>query len=386
MDNRKILFGWDKNHQKKAIAQIESDKQNVNRTDADQSIYAFQGGQAVFEFVGGDLTKVSYDFRNKVLKGDYASLTYVNRIRDWKLGEGTVVYHLDRNGDRDAMVDPYTGMAYVLEAKTDAKGNHVADRVLVWPVNLAEDEYGNVISRDKITTSRIATVGENADGYEEHEVLDVTNHSGKEIPEENRPSYDHTESGSITGTWKSGNGEESHQETTQNTNQQGQNLNGEVVLNGNNGDFLKTMDPVYDEHGLVLYYQRSNEIYEKGTNLYDRNGDFVRHKNSDFLEEYNKAADTLLEHTDLYDGKEDQETQTQTRLYHRKGESYILENTWFTSDKTPNDPFHTEETAGQADLLKRLPAGTYILEELSVPKGSGYVKAMTKAVTVGETK
>lgn len=99
MDNRKILFGWDKNHQKKAIAQIETDKQNVNRTDAGQSIYAFQGGQAVFEFVGGDLTKVSYDFRNKVLKGDYASLTYVNRIRDWKLGEGTVVYHLDRNGD-----------------------------------------------------------------------------------------------------------------------------------------------------------------------------------------------------------------------------------------------------------------------------------------------
>lgn len=386
VDNRKILFGWDKNHQKKAIAQIESDKQNVNRTDAGQSIYAFQGGQAVFEFVGGDLTKVSYDFRNKVLKGDYASLTYVNRIRDWKLGEGTVVYHLDRNGDRDAMVDPYTGMAYVLEAKTDAKGNHVADRVLVWPVNLAEDEYGNVISRDKITTSRIATVGENADGYEEHEVLDVTNHSGKEIPEENRPSYDHTESGSITGTWKSGNGEKSHQETTQNTNQQGQNLNGEVVLNGNHGDFLKTMDPVYDEHGLVLYYQRSNETYEKGTNLYDRNGDFVRHKASDLLEEYNKAADTLLEHTDLYDGKEDQETQTQTRLYHRKGESYILENTWFTSDKTPNDPFHTEETAGQADLLKRLPAGTYILEELSVPEGSGYVKAMPKAVTVGETK
>lgn len=99
VDNRKILFGWDKNHQKKAIAQIETDKQNVNRTDAGQSIYAFQGGQAVFEFVGGDLTKVSYDFRNKVLKGDYASLTYVNRIRDWKLGEGTVVYHLDRNGD-----------------------------------------------------------------------------------------------------------------------------------------------------------------------------------------------------------------------------------------------------------------------------------------------
>lgn len=108
-----------------------------------------------------------------------------------------MVYHLDRNGDRDAMVDPYTGMAYVLEAKTDAKGNHVADRVLVWPVNLAEDEYGNVISRDKITTSRIATVGENQDGYNEDQMLEVTNHSGHAIPDSEKPSYTHTESGSI---------------------------------------------------------------------------------------------------------------------------------------------------------------------------------------------
>lgn len=385
IDGRQILFGWDKNHQKKAVAQIESDKQNYDRTDADLSIYAFQGGQPVLEFVGGDLTKVSYDSRNKVLLGDYASLKFVNRIRDWKMGEGTVVYHLDRDGNRDSMVDPYTGMAYVLEAKTDAKGNYVADRVLVWPVNLAEDEDGNIISRDKITTSRIATVGEEQDGYEEHEILDVTNHSGKEIPEAERPSYDHLESGSITGSWKSEVGEQSHPETTLNQNQNKQNLNSEVVLNGNSGEFLKSMDPVYDEHGLVLYYQRSTETYEKGTALYDRNGDFVRYKDSDLLEEYNKAADSLLEHTDLYDGKENQEQQTQTRLYHRKGESYILENTWMTSDKTPNDPFHTEETAGQADVLKRLPVGTYILEELAVPKDSGYVKAMPKAVSVGET-
>ena len=385
IDGHQILFGWDKNHQKKAVAQIESDKQNYDRTDADLSIYAFQGGQPVLEFVGGDLTKVSYDSRNKVLLGDYASLKFVNRIRDWKMGEGTVVYHLDRDGNRDSMVDPYTGMAYVLEAKTDAKGNYVADRVLVWPVNLAEDEDGNIISRDKITTSRIATVGEEQDGYEEHEILDVTNHSGKEIPEAERPSYDHLESGSITGSWKSEVGEQSHPETTLNQNQNKQNLNSEVVLNGNSGEFLKSMDPVYDEHGLVLYYQRSTETYEKGTALYDRNGDFVRYKDSDLLEEYNKAADSLLEHTDLYDGKENQEQQTQTRLYHRKGESYILENTWMTSDKTPNDPFHTEETAGQADVLKRLPVGTYILEELAVPKDSGYVKAMPKAVSVGET-
>ena len=39
-----------------------------------------------------------------------------------------------------------------------------------------------------------------------------------------------------------------------------------------NGDFLKYMSPVYDEHGLVLYYQRSGETYDKGSEIYDRNG------------------------------------------------------------------------------------------------------------------
>ena len=68
--------------------------------------------------------------------------------------------------------------------------------------------------------------------------------------------------------------------------------------------------------------------------------------------------------------------------YHRRGESYILENTWMTSDKTPNDPFTDTETAGQPDLLKRLPAGTYILEELEVPEGEGYTKSFPAGVTV----
>ena len=56
-----------------------------------------------------------------------------------------------------------------------------------------------------------------------------------------------------------------------------------------------------------------------------------------------------------------------------------------TSDRTPNNPFDTEETAGQPDLLKRLPAGTYILEEISAPWQSGYVKAEPVGVTVEES-
>ena len=152
-------------------------------------------------------------------------------------------------------------------------------------------------------------------------------------------------------------------------------MNEEILSDINNGDFLNYMDPVYDEHGLVLYYQRSGGTYDKGNELYDRNGEFVRYKNSDNLEEYNDAAYALDDHEALYDGDAAKEHQMQDRLYHRSGESYILENTWMTSDKTPNDPFSEEELPGQADVLKRLPAGTYILEELAAPEGEGYTKA-----------
>lgn len=388
VDNRKILYGWDKDHKKVSIAQIESDKVNYKKSDLEPSIYAFQGGQAVFEFVGGDFTKLSFDSRNKILNGDFAPLQFVRKLQAWKQGEGTVVYHLDRYGNRDSLVDPYTGMAYVLEPVSDAFGNHVADRILVWPVNIRKDEYGNIIARDKITTSRIATIGENQDGYGEQERLDPVNQNpdGQTIPDSEKPGYEHQESGYINGTWKSEGGEESHRETSEKTNKNGQNMNGEVLVDENNGDFLKFMSPVYDVHGLVLYYQRSEETYDKGSELYDRNGDFVRYQDSDNLEEYNKAAYALDEHDDLYDGRQEKESQVQDRLYHRKGESYILENTWLTSDKTPNDPFSDQETDGQADLLKRLPAGTYILEELAVAEGKGYVKAVPVGVTVDESK
>ena len=38
---------------------------------------------------------------------------------------------------------------------------------------------------------------------------------------------------------------------------------------------------------------------------------------------------------------------------------------------------------GQADVLKRLPSGTYILEELKAPEG--YVKGLPSGITVAET-
>ena len=385
IDGRDILYGWNKDHEKIPVAQVQSDMKNHHKSDREPSIYAFKGGQAYLEFVGGDLTKVSYNPVSKIPEGDFAKLEWKNSCRTWLMGDGTVVYHLDGEGHRDAMVDPYTGMAYVLEPVSDETGAHAADRVLVWPVEVHKDENGNVTSRNKITTSRIATIGENEEGYGESAVIEPNNQSGQEISDSEKPGYSHQESGYINGSWKSENGEESHREQTVKTNGQGQNMNGEILADIQNGDFLKTMSPVYDEHGLILYYQRSDETYDKGTELYDRNGDFVRYKDSDNLEAYNRGAYALDEHSALFDGDSSKENQSQDKLYHRLGESYILENTWISSDRTPNDPFDTEETAGQADLIKRLPAGTYILEELSIPGQSGYVKAEPVGITVEES-
>ena len=79
-------------------------------------------------------------------------------------GRGNLVYHLDSYGNRDSLVDPQTGMAYVVEPKLNEEGKHTADRILVWPVETAKDKNGMVTARDKITTSRIATVGETERG------------------------------------------------------------------------------------------------------------------------------------------------------------------------------------------------------------------------------
>ena len=307
--------------------------------DGRYQAFAWKGATKFLEFEGGDLTQITYDEKDKILT----------------LGAGTQVYHLGRDGARDALVDPYTGMAYVVRdfdgtngswdqiRGRDGTGNE-KKQVLVWPVNIRLDDYGNVIARDKISTSRMALAGEG----------------------------DHTY---ITGSWQSDSGEESHRESSILKNAAGQNLNDEVLLDENTGSFGKTMDPVYDRHGLVEYYPKSSEHYDKATELYDRNGDFVRSQFSDNLNAYDHAAYEMQTPSALLD-----ETQA---LSHRKGEAYILENTWITSKQHPNDPDETVLTEGKADVLERLPAGCYIMEELKAPEG--LVKALPMGIFVQET-
>lgn len=371
---RARLFGWNKARQKVSVDQLQE--------DGERTLFAFKGGKPYLEFSGGDLTKLSYHPVDKVLKGAFAVPRRITKTGEWKMGEGTLVYHLDSHGNRDSLVDPETGMAYVVEPKLDETGKHISDRILVWPIETARDLSGNVIARDKITTSHIATVGENKEGEKDSAVIEPNNQSDQKLEEWEKPQYSHEETGFINGTWDSS--EESHKEQTIVQNQKGQNMNREPLFDLNNGNLLNFMDPVYDEHGLVLYYQRSGACYDKGTELYDRNSDFVRYKNSDNLEEYNRGAYALDSHDKLFDGKAEVESQMQDRLYHRLGESYLLENSWISSDKTPNDPFEEELTKGQPDLLKRIPAGTYIIEELKVPEETGYTKAFPVGVTVEE--
>ncbi len=301
--------------------------------------FAWKGASRFLEFSGGDLTEITYDAKDHVLH----------------VGAGTHVYHLGKNGERDALVDPYTGMAYVVSGFDGTNGSWDQIRgkdgtgaesaqVFVWPVNIRRDEYGNIISRDKITTSRAALSGAGEQSY-------------------------------LTGSWQAETDEASHRESTLRQNPEGNNLNEEILLGDNNGSFEKRINPVYDRHGLAVYYPKSGEIYDKEAELYDRNNDPVRVQDTDGLEAYNHAAYAVKEHAALHDSRE--------KLEHRLGEAYVTENTWITSESHPNDPFTQTLTEGSGDILERVPAGCYIMEEVQAP--DGFARALPMAVQVQET-
>ncbi len=262
-----------------------------------ESIYVLKAGQPVYELAGGDLTAVKYSATDKC----------------FHLSDGTILYHLDSNGNRNAFVDPTTGMAYAKEGR----------KVLVWPVKVSRTKTGAVIAREKIKTWRIATI--NADTDQEY----------------------------ITGTY-----------------------------NGNRFD--KSMNPVLNDHGLPEYYQGSAETYKKGDPVYDIDGDFVRYKYDDLLPAYNNAAYRINDKTGMEDIRKEEDITDDKKLNHRQGEAWIMENTWITGEKYPNDPFKSDMTVGQADMLKRVIPGTYIMEEVKAP--SGYTRVFPEGVTVIETR
>lgn len=193
-------------------------------------------------------------------------------------------------------------------------------KILVWPVKTSWDQYGNRIAVEKITTGRIATFL--ADTEEEWTI----------------------------GTYEG-------------------------------GVFKKTVNPVLNEHGLPDYYQQSEEQNKKGKPVYDRDGDYVRYQYDDMLKNYNDNAWKIDTNRDLRDIGADPENPADDRpLYRRQGESFIIPNTWITGEAEPDNPFRDHLTEGKVDVLKRVPAGLYIMEELKAP--DGYVKTMPVGLTV----
>lgn len=288
-----------------------------------ESIYALQNKEPFLEIVSSDFSGLRYDPMAKAFT---------------KMAPDTVIYHLNADGQRDAMVDGYTGMAYVPGTADAQHGQQPRQlrqsrqsQVIVWPVTVIKDHDGSVLAKNKIKTSRVASI--HADTDQEYTI----------------------------GTYHSSEG----------------------------GSFEKRMNPVLDRHGQVEYYQRSDETYQKSSPVYDRDGDFIYDRYRDSLEQYNddayriKSRDSVFDKGLLWDRDDNREE----KLFMRQGDNYLMENTWVSGSSTPNDPFDSDvfgsPSVGQADMLKRVIPGTYILEELEPPEGCA--RAFPTGVTVEES-
>lgn len=88
----------------------------------------------------------------EIICPDYERLRYnsADHVFD-QVPEGTVFYHVDSDGHRDSLIDPYTGMAYV---------ENPGGGVMVWPVRILQTEQGEVKAAEKIRTYRAAAVSD----------------------------------------------------------------------------------------------------------------------------------------------------------------------------------------------------------------------------------
>lgn len=258
----------------------------------------------------------------EIVSQDFSELIYSKEAKAFtKWSEDTEIYHLDQNLCRDSLTDPYTGLAYIEKIEKNVKGKE-EKRAYLWPVTEIRDSEGNLAAKEKILTGRI---GEKNEG---------------------------TENAYLTGTW-----------------------------NPEKEDFEKRMNPVYDKFGMVQYYLPDSGIYQKGKLFYDRDGDILSYQYDDLLEMYNRAAYQLLDHDVLYENEENGDPEKSLR--HRQGESWIIPNVWISGKIAQQDVKADEMSLGQADILRRIIPGTYIMEEKSAP--AGYVRALPVAVKAEET-
>ena len=157
---------------------------------------------------------------------------------------------------------------------------------------------------DKIATFRIATIGE----YQSNELKGESQETISEIPQD---------TGYLTGTWKSENGEQSHEMSVIHQNSDKEEIPDDIISYENNGRFEKYVQPILNRYGLPEYYSLSDETYNSQISLYDNKGNPVREKKSDLLKAFQKASG-------ISDSDKSLENQKPV-IYHRFGENYILE-------------------------------------------------------------
>ena len=240
------LYGFDK----------EGNVINADQYDnRDFSIYAFEDGETkpVFEFTGSNFRNIHYSQNDKKFR-----FYDEDRNEDKEMR----MYHLDEDGNRDAMVDPATGIAYLaehikpLENEDSHDNSHfpnddfISDndiKVFVWPVNTFYDGTGNADDNtkgshyfQKIITTRPATI--NADTPEEY----------------------------VFGTLA-------------------------------DGKFENSLNPVLDQYGHPVYNRVSKDTYVKGFDRYDYDGEeYLGYTYEDGLDVWNENAYVINDHYHLY--------------------------------------------------------------------------------------
>ena len=245
------LYGFDKE------GNIINADQYDNR---DFSIYAFEDGETkpVFEFTGSNFRNIHYSQNDKKFR-----FYDEDRNEDKEMR----MYHLDEDGNRDAMVDPATGIAYLTEhiKPLEDEGSHdnihhpnddfISDndvKFFVWPVNTFYDGTGNADDNSKgshyfqkIITTRPATI--DAD----------------------------TENEYVFGTLE-------------------------------DGKFENSLNPVLDQYGHPIYNRVSSDTYVKGHDRYDYDGEeYLGYTYEDGLDVWNENAYVINDHYHLYNTDED---------------------------------------------------------------------------------
>lgn len=143
-----------------------------------------------------------------------------------------------------------------------AEDGSTDSRLYVWPVNIYKDSTGSE-TFEKIKTNRIATI--NADTENEYTI------------------------GTYTGT-----------------------------------DFVKSVNPTLDEHGMTGYYQKSDNTYIKGADRYDRDGDYLGYGYTDKLDNDNLNAYTTKDHDNLYNGDKDDPFDQSTHYQNATAQKIIV--------------------------------------------------------------